>query len=169
MFNTPGANANAVKELVIAGIDRSPPARWLPASSGPRPSRAMASRSANWWKRAKAPLPALKSRAKSWVSSAWAPSAILVANAAKGLGMEVYGYDPYLSVERGVGPFPRHASRRQYRGADLRRVRLHHRPCPADQRYHAKLIQQGVPSPPMKDGVRILNFCAWTTWSTTPI
>ena len=37
VFNTPGANANAVKELVIAGTACWPPARWFPASNGPRP------------------------------------------------------------------------------------------------------------------------------------
>ncbi len=40
----------------------------------------------------------MRSRARSWASSAWAPSAREVANAAAALGMEVYGYDPFISV-----------------------------------------------------------------------
>ena len=49
VFNTPGANANAVKELVIAGL-------FLQVLSGLRHSRATATQLARWLKRARASL-----------------------------------------------------------------------------------------------------------------
>ena len=57
---------------------------------------------------------------------------VLVANAAQAaLGMKVYGYDPYISVDAAWklsrGDSPRHNA-----GRNLRGVRLHHRARAAD-------------------------------------
>ena len=41
----------------------------------------------------------MRSAAKSLVLSDWAPSAQRLQNAAAALGMEVYGYDPFISVK----------------------------------------------------------------------
>lgn len=97
VFNTPGANANAVKELVIAGM-------------------LLASRDIvggiNWVKEnasdpdiAKTAEKAKKQFAGSEISGkklgiiGLGAIGQLVANAATHLGMEVYGYDPYISVD----------------------------------------------------------------------
>lgn len=97
VFNTPGANANAVKEQVIAAM-------------------LLASRDiigGNEWVKANADDPDI-AKATEKAKKAFAGQEIsgkklgviglgaigqLVANAAIALGMQVYGYDPYLSVK----------------------------------------------------------------------
>ena len=97
VFNTPGANANGVKELVIAALIYG--------------SRGIIG-GANWCEENKADEAIGKTAEKA--KKAFAGSEIKgkklgviglgaigaqVANAAVGLGMEVYGFDPYVSVE----------------------------------------------------------------------
>lgn len=97
VFNTPGANANGVKELVIAALIYG--------------SRGIIG-GANWCQENKADEAIGKTAEKA--KKAFAGSEIKgkklgviglgaigaqVANAAVGLGMEVYGFDPYVSVE----------------------------------------------------------------------
>lgn len=98
VFNTPGANANAVKELVIAGLMLS--------------SRGIAE-SIEWAKSLKgkgAEVPALveegkknfggiEIKGKTLAVIGLGAIGVLVANAAQALGMRVIGYDPYLSVK----------------------------------------------------------------------
>ena len=86
VFNTPGANANAVKELVIAAL-------------------LVASRDllggANWVCRqaAEGEVASVVDMGKTLGIIGLGAIGVLVANAAVELGMEVYGYDPYLSVD----------------------------------------------------------------------
>ncbi len=98
VFNAPGANANAVKELVIAGILMA--ARNIPASQ-----LFAASLSGTDEEVTKA----VESGKKNFVGSEL-PSKTLgviglgaiglrVANAASSLGMKVVGYDPQISVQ----------------------------------------------------------------------
>lgn len=97
VFNTPGANANAVKELVLCGM--------LLASRGILPGAA--------WCREHADSPTIGKDAEK-AKKAFAGKEIsgktlgviglgaigaLVANAAIDLGMNVLGYDPYVSAE----------------------------------------------------------------------
>lgn len=96
VFNTPGANANGVKELVIAGL-------------------LLASRdiiAGNYWVRSERQNEELEQLAEKQKKQfagreimgkklgviGLGAIGILVANAAAALGMEVYGYDPYISV-----------------------------------------------------------------------
>ena len=97
VFNTPGANANGVKELVIAGM-------------------LLASRDIVGgieWVKENVADPAINKTAEK-AKKAFAGTEIMgkklgviglgaigqkVANAAVDLGMEVYGYDPYLSID----------------------------------------------------------------------
>ena len=97
VFNTPGANANGVKELVIAGMLLA--SRDIVGGIG--------------WVKENAADPAVGKAAEK-AKKAFAGTEIQgkklgviglgaigqkVANAAVGLGMEVFGYDPYLSVD----------------------------------------------------------------------
>ena len=97
VFNTPGANANAVKELVICGM--------LLGSRGIVDGAAWCRENAedeNIGKSAEKAKKAFAGREimgkKLGVIGLGAIGA-LVANAAVDLGMEVYGYDPYVSVD----------------------------------------------------------------------
>lgn len=101
VFNTPGANANAVKELVICALLLS--SRKIPASM-------------DWIKTLKGKGDEVSKLVEKGKSQFVGPEimgkklgviglgaiGVLVANAAGALGMEVYGYDPYLSVEHAL-------------------------------------------------------------------
>ena len=97
VFNTPGANANGVKELVLAGMllasrDIVGGIDWVKANV----EDANIGKSAEKAKKAFAGTEILGK--KLGVIGLGAIGQKL-ANAAVGLGMEVYGYDPYLSVD----------------------------------------------------------------------
>ena len=97
VFNTPGANANGVKELVIAamllasrdivgGID------WVKANASDAAINKLA-------EKAKKQFAGTEIAGKKLGIIGLGAIGQKVANAAIGLGMEVIGYDPYLSVE----------------------------------------------------------------------
>lgn len=99
VFNTPGANANAVKELVLCGLlmssrDIYGGAQWVQAQAsteGVEVSRVV--------EKGKAAFVGPELYHKSLGVMGLGAIGVLVANAAVHLGMEVYGYDPYLSVD----------------------------------------------------------------------
>lgn len=96
VFNTPGANANAVKELVICGLflasrKISAGAQWCLSLKG---NGAEVSKKVEKGKSAFAGPEIL---GKTLGIIGLGAIGILVANAAKALGMEVIGYDPFLS------------------------------------------------------------------------
>ena len=96
VFNTPGANANGVKELVIAGMllaarDVVGGIEWVKASK----DDADIAKSAE---KAKKSFAGTEIMGKKLGVIGLGAIGVKVANAAIGLGMEVYGYDPYLSV-----------------------------------------------------------------------
>jgi len=95
VFNTPGANANAVKELVIASMIMA--ARNLPAAI-------------EWEKTLTEEVEAAVEKGKSQFTGEEIKGrtlgvvglgfiGVMVANAAETLGMKVVGYDPYLSLK----------------------------------------------------------------------
>lgn len=77
VFNTPGANANAVKELVIAGLLISI-VRLLRVMNGQRLSRATVQLSVRWLKRARVSLSVPKSRVRLSVLSVLEQSVFLL-------------------------------------------------------------------------------------------
>lgn len=100
VFNTPGANANGVKELVIASMllaarDITGGIQWCKenkddpdiAKSGEKAKKAYAGKEIKGKKLGIIGLGAI---------------GVQVANAANRLGMDVYGCDPYLSVEHAL-------------------------------------------------------------------
>ena len=102
VFNTPGANANAVKELVLAGLFLS--------------SRKIA-QSMEWAKTLKGEGENVGKLVEKGKSNFVGPEiegkklgiiglgaiGVMVANAAYHLGMDVIGYDPYISVDAAWG------------------------------------------------------------------
>lgn len=96
VFNTPGANANGVKELVIAGMllaarDVVGGIEWVKASK----DNADIAKAAE---KEKKNFAGTEIMGKKLGVIGLGAIGVKVANAAIGLGMEVYGYDPYLSV-----------------------------------------------------------------------
>lgn len=96
VFNTPGANANGVKELVIAGMmlasrDIVGGIEWVKASSGDENIAKTAEKE-------KKNFAGTEIMGRKLGVIGLGAIGVKVANAAVNLGMEVYGYDPYLSV-----------------------------------------------------------------------
>jgi len=98
VFNTPGANANAVKELVICGMLLAcrkilPGAKWLNDQHA-----AGATGVDKTMEKAKKDFVGQEILGKTLGVVGLGAIGVLVANAAVGLGMKVLGYDPYLGV-----------------------------------------------------------------------
>lgn len=96
VFNTPGANANGVKELVIAGMlmaarDIVGGIEWVKASA----DNADIAKAAE---KEKKNFAGTEIMGKKLGVIGLGAIGVKVANAAIALGMDVYGYDPYLSV-----------------------------------------------------------------------
>lgn len=96
VFNTPGANANGVKELVIAGMllaarDVIGGIDWVKASA----DNADIAKAAE---KEKKNFAGTEIMGKKLGVIGLGAIGVKVANAAVALGMDVYGYDPYLSV-----------------------------------------------------------------------
>ena len=96
VFNTPGANANGVKELVIAGMllaarDITGGIDWVKANA----DNADIAKAAE---KEKKNFAGTEIMGKKLGVIGLGAIGVKVANAAVSLGMEVYGYDPYLSV-----------------------------------------------------------------------
>ncbi len=154
VFNTPGANANAVKELVLAGLFLS--------------SRKIVD-GVQWAKTLKGEGDAVGKLVEKGKSAFAGPEilgkklgviglgaiGVLVANAATALGMEVYGYDPFLSVDAAwkLSRSIHHAATLEeiYAACDYITV---HVPLTPD----TKGMIGGDALAAMKDGVRVLNF-----------
>lgn len=154
VFNTPGANANAVKELVIAGL--------LLASR-------KVTAGIDWAKTLKGNGDAVGKMVEKGKGQFVGPEimgktlgvvglgaiGVLVANAAEKLGMKVYGYDPYLSIKSAwslSGTIIHCDSLDEiYEKCDY--ITLHI-PCTKD----TKGTINNIAFAKMKNGVRILNF-----------
>lgn len=99
VFNTPGANANAVKELVLAALlissrDILGGAEWVQEQAH-TPNVELASAV----EKGKSAFVGPELRHKTLGVVGLGAIGALVANDALKLGMDVYGYDPYLSVD----------------------------------------------------------------------
>lgn len=97
VFNTPGANANAVKELVITGMflasrDIIGGANWVQSE---RQNEEIAKLTEKEKKR----FAGCELQGKKLGVIGLGAIGVQVANTAVHLGMEVYGYDPYISVK----------------------------------------------------------------------
>ena len=97
VFNTPGANANGVKELVIAAMLIA--SRDIVSGIGWVCDNASDPDIAKSVEKAKKAFAGTEIQGKKLGVIGLGAIGQRVANAAIGLGMEVYGYDPYLSVD----------------------------------------------------------------------
>ena len=152
VFNTPGANANAVKELVIAGMllasrDVIGGVAWANTLTGDDVDKQV--------EKGKSNFAGCEIKGKTLGIIGLGAIGILVANAAYALGMEVIGYDPYLSFDSAL-KLSRHVKKANspeevYAAADYITI---HVPLMDSTRntINAETIAQ------MKDGVIILNF-----------
>lgn len=97
VFNTPGANANGVKELVIAGMllasrDIVGGIQWVQEYEEDGQIAKQAEKQ-------KKKFAGCELQGKKLGVIGLGAIGVLVANAAVHLGMDVYGYDPYISVD----------------------------------------------------------------------
>ena len=97
VFNTPGANANGVKELVIAGMPLA--ARDIIGGINWVQEYEEDGDIAKITEKKKKVFAGTELEGKKLGVIGLGAIGVLVANAAVHLGMEVYGYDPYVSVD----------------------------------------------------------------------
>ncbi len=98
VFNTPGANANAVKELVIAGLLLAS-RKIVPAIEWAKTLKGNGDEVGKMVEKGKGAFAGPEIQGKKLGVIGLGAIGILVANAARALGMDVYGYDPFLSVD----------------------------------------------------------------------
>ncbi len=98
VFNTPGANANAVKELVIAGLFISS-RRVISGIEWAKTLKGNGDEVAKMVEKGKGAFAGPEIKGKKLGVIGLGAIGVMVANAANSLGMKVYGYDPYLSVK----------------------------------------------------------------------
>ena len=154
VFNTPGANANAVKELVIAGLLISS-RKVIPAIEWAKTLKGNGDAVPKMVEKGKSAYAGPEIKGKRLGVIGLGAIGILVANAAKSLGMEVYGYDPFLSVDAawGLSRSIHHATSLDQIYAECDYITVHV-PLTADTRemFNAQAFAA------MKSGVRVLNF-----------
>ena len=153
VFNTPGANANAVKELVVCALMLA--------------SRKIV-QGANWVK-SLAGTPDIGPAAEKGKSTYAGPEisgkrlgviglgaiGVKVANAAVGLDMEVWGYDPYLSVDGALAlsRSVKHVTELDQIFANCDYITIH---VPLTPDTKNTICEESIAK--MKDGVRIINL-----------
>ncbi len=98
VFNTPGANANAVKELVIAGLFVAS-RRVISGIEWAKTLKGNGAEVAKMVEKGKGAFAGPEIKGKKLGVIGLGAIGVMVANAANSLGMKVYGYDPYLSVK----------------------------------------------------------------------
>ena len=154
VFNTPGANAHAVKELVIAGM--------LLSARGIAPGIEWARTLVGKGDEVPALVEAGKKnyggneiRGKRLAVIGLGAIGVLIANAAQSLGMEVLGYDPYLSVKQALR-LSRNVKRAE--GIEVLLASADYVTINIPQTAETKGYINADKIKMMKDGVRILNF-----------
>ena len=154
VFNTPSANANAVKELVIAGLLISS-RKVIPAIEWAKGLKGSGAEVGKMVEKGKSAFSGPEIRGKKLGVIGLGAIGVLVANAANSLGMTVYGYDPYLSLQNAWN-LSHHVQRANdikeiYEKCDY--ISLH---IPLNGATKGTVNKDAIAS--MKDGVRILNF-----------
>jgi D-3-phosphoglycerate dehydrogenase / 2-oxoglutarate reductase len=102
VFNTPGANANGVKELVLAGLLMSS-RRIVPAIEWARTLKGKGKEVGPLVEKGKNDFVGPEIKGKKLGVIGLGAIGVMVANDALSLGMDVTGFDPYISVEAAWG------------------------------------------------------------------
>ncbi|HIU30752.1 MAG TPA: phosphoglycerate dehydrogenase [Candidatus Caccousia avistercoris] len=154
VFNTPGANANAVKELVLAALLLSS-RKIVDGIQWTKTLKGKGSEISKLVEKGKSSFVGPEISGKKLGVIGLGAIGVLVSNAAVHLGMEVYGYDPFLSVDAawGLSRSIHHAQTLDEIYANCDYITIHV-PLTPDTRemINAASIAK------MKDGVRLLNF-----------
>lgn len=153
VFNTPGANANGVKELVVAGLllasrDIISGVNWVKEN-------AKEADLAKLIEKKKKEFAGNELKGKSIGVIGLGAIGVLVANICNRLGMNVYGYDPYVSVRSAwsLSRMVNHSSSLDeiYEKCDFLTIHV-----PYMESTKGMIGQEAVQK--MKDGATILNF-----------
>ena len=154
VFNTPSANANAVKELVIAGLFLAS-RKVIPAIEWAKSLKGNGAEVGKMVEKGKGAFGGPEIRGKKLGVVGLGAIGVLVANAANQLGMTVYGYDPYLSLQNAWN-----LSHNIKRATELKEIyencdyiSIH---VPLNGATKGMINKETLAQ--MKDGVRILNF-----------
>lgn len=154
VFNTPGANANAVKELTIFGILLSA-RRIYPAMTWVQTLVDKGEEIPQMVEKGKGDFAGPEIMGKKLGVIGLGAIGVMVANAACQLGMEVYGYDPYLSVDAAwnisQGIYHAATIKEVYGNCDFITI---HVPFNNDTKHMINSESISI----MKHGVRIINF-----------
>lgn len=154
VFNTPGANANAVKELVLAGLLITS-RKVIPAIEWAKTLKGKGDEVGKLVEKGKSAFVGPEIKGKTLGVIGLGAIGILVANAAKSLGMNVYGYDPFLSVDAawGLSRSIKHALTLDEVYANSDYITIH---VPLTPDTKGMINSESIAK--MKDEVRILNF-----------
>ncbi len=153
VFNTPGANANGVKELVIAGMllasrDIVGGINWVTSAKDDE-------NIAKATEKEKKHFAGTEVQDKKLGIIGLGAIGVKVANVAKHMGMEVYGYDPYVSVDAAwnLSRDVKHVLHVEdiYENCDI--ITIH---VPLLDSTKGMINKEAIDK--MKDGVIILNF-----------
>ena len=153
VFNTPGANANSVKELVLCGMllasrDITGGIAWVKENADDE-------NIAKTTEKAKKAFAGNELMGKTLGVIGLGAIGVLVANAAVSLGMKVYGFDPYLSVNSAwhLSPMVIHAEKIEeiYAASDF--ITIH---VPATASTKGMIGEDAIAK--MKPGAVLLNF-----------
>lgn len=151
VFNTPGANANAVKELTLCALFLASRklmegSKWINTQTGDVAKIA---------EKGKGQFVGPEIDGKKLGVFGLGAIGVAVANAATKLGMDVYGYDPYISVNAawGMSKWVKNAQNTDTLFAESDYVTLH---APSNKETKGVINKDTIAK--MKDGVVILNF-----------
>ena len=153
VFNTPGANANSVKELVIAGLllaarDIQNGIQWVRENAGAEGLEGMVEKE-------KKRFAGQEIMGKTLGVVGLGAVGVMVSNAARALGMRVIGFDPFISVESAWG-LAREVERATIIDDVLQQsdyVSLH---VPLNEDTRGAINTSSIAL--MKQGARLLNF-----------
>ena len=153
VFNTPGANANAVKELVVCALMLASRkivqgANWVQSLAG-TPDIGPAA------EKGKATYAGPEIAGKKLGVIGLGAIGVKVANAAVGLDMEVWGYDPYLSVDGALAlsRSVKHVTELDQIFANCDYITIH---VPLTPDTKSTICEETIAK--MKDGVRVINL-----------
>ena len=154
VFNTPGANANAVKELVLAGLLLAS-RKVVAGIDWAKTLKGNGDEVGKMVEKGKSAFAGPEIAGKTLGVVGLGAIGILVANAARALGMNVYGYDPYLSVDAAwsLSRSVVHAKSLKDIYANCDYITVH---VPLNSETKEMICEESIAT--MKDGVRILNF-----------